>query len=346
MDYEIMSGNLVTAVWKDRQLDIKNKQHLPLFLMNFSDLDSWLQTRAIDGHRANSRLLKKALRLTQRDDINTVLSVHAATITDNYWIRPVGSMLCWEDVKFNHDYFSELALRGNYDSFNRAALSEDTKTPELTNIGSFEKCWKLEGKKWWLYKQATPEELFSEVYIYELGKGLGMRMAEYRAAKDVVKSLDFTNGGEIILEHANSFMGDEDDYEAVIGKLKEICPQAVTDYIRMIFLDTITANPDRHTANFGLLRSADSGELIGLAPLFDHNMALISRGYPKPDSIGKPDFLIKLFQDVLRKNPDYHAVLPVLSRNILKETADAAPPNPQKKFIAEYIWSRYQQICC
>ncbi len=75
-------------------------------------------------------------------------------------------------------------------------------------------------------------------------------------------------------------MGDNEDYADTVKKLKDICPAAVKDYIRMIFLDAISANPDRHTANFGLLRKQRSGKLIGLAPLFDHNMALIARGYP------------------------------------------------------------------
>ena len=48
----------------------------------------------------------------------------------------------------------------------------------------------------------------------------------------------------------------------------------------MIFLDTIVANPDRHTNNFGLLRDTNTGMLMSLAPNFDNNMALIARGYP------------------------------------------------------------------
>ena len=51
--------------------------------------------------------------------------------------------------------------------------------------------------------------------------------------------------------------------------------------VKMLFLDTICANPDRHTFNFGILRETVSGKIIGLAPNFDSNMALISRGYPR-----------------------------------------------------------------
>ena len=63
MDYQIMSGDIVTAEWIAGKLHILDEKHLPLFLKNFSDLHARLESRAIDRHRANSRLLKKALRL-------------------------------------------------------------------------------------------------------------------------------------------------------------------------------------------------------------------------------------------------------------------------------------------
>ncbi len=37
----------------------------------------------------------------------------------------------------------------------------------------------------------------------------------------------------------------------------KLCPVTVKDYIRMIFLDVVSANPDRHTANFGFLREQE-----------------------------------------------------------------------------------------
>ena len=124
----VMSGDTVTAEWQDNKLTVLNNELLPLFLSRFSNVEMWLQTRAIDSHRANSRLLKKALRLTERDDISSVIHVNGATITDNYWVKPFGSPLKYEDVKFSDDYFSTLARKGDYNSFNRAANSKRTTT--------------------------------------------------------------------------------------------------------------------------------------------------------------------------------------------------------------------------
>ena len=112
----------------------------------------------------------------------------------------------------------------------------------------------------------------------------------------------------------------------------------------MIFLDTITANPDRHTSNFGLLRDADTGELLGLAPLFDHNMALISRGYPKPFDSHRKDLLITLFQEVLAEHPAYRTYLPAVTETMLQEAAAAVNIRVRKKETIAYVWERYRAL--
>ena len=48
---------------------------LPLYLKRTKDVEGWIAGRAIDSHRTNSRLLKKALRLRTTDDVQTALAV-------------------------------------------------------------------------------------------------------------------------------------------------------------------------------------------------------------------------------------------------------------------------------
>ena len=314
-NYEILSGDTLVAIWNNNKLSVVNEALLPLYLKKIQNADLWLETRAIDSHRANSRLLKKALRLVEKDDISTVIHVNGATITDNYWIRELGSNLTYSDVKFSDDYFSNLALKGNYDSFNRAANSMRSKTPELTNVGSFEKCWKLRNEKWWMYKKASHDEMFSELFVYELG---------------------------LALEPASTFMGDNEDYFDVVKALEQICPKAIPDYIRMIFMDTICANPDRHTNNFGLLRDTKTGELIGFAPNYDNNMALISRGYPsKP---GSKDMLISIFNELMEESPNYRSYIPEVTEEIVRNVIAKLNMKVKSQVIVDLVMGRYNQI--
>ncbi len=340
--FEILSGDTVVAVWKNGKLTVKNEALLPLCLKRVKNAELWLETRAIDSHRANSRLLKKALRLAEKDDVSTVIHVNGATIIDNYWVRPIGSELTYDDVRFTDDYFSNLALKGNYNSFNRAANSRRSKTPELTNVGSFEKCWKLRDGRWWMYKKATHDEIFSELFVYELGCVLGMNMAVYKRGDNCVKSLDFTDGATVNFEPASSFMGDNEDYSDVTKALQRICPEAVPDYVRLIFTDTICANPDRHTNNFGLMRDTKDGSILGLAPNYDNNMALISRGYPSVPKSG--DMLISLFNELMTEHPEYRKYIPKLTEETVRNTIAKIGMRVKTQAIVDVVIGRYNLI--
>ena len=343
MDFYIMSGDITVAKWQDNRLEVLNRALLPIYLLNTGNVEKWLEMRAIDCHRANSRLLKKALRLTEKDDVTTVVSVNAVTITDNYWIKPLNSDLTYADVRFDNDYFSNLALTGSYDSFNKAANSKHTRTPELTNIGSYEKCWKLVGGNWWMYKKANHEEMFSELFIYKLGVVLGFNMAEYERGRGYIKTKDFTDNARINFESAYSFMGDNEDYIDNVNVLRRLCLGSVSDYIKMLFLDTICANPDRHTFNYGILRNTDTGEIIGLAPNFDNNMALISKGYPK-NIKRKNDLLIKLFNELMNYDNSLKQFVPDLSEDMIESAIKAVGMKVKSKEIAAFITNGYALI--
>ena len=341
-NYEIFSGEILVAVWNDNVLTVVNADLIPMYLNYNQDADRWLASRAIDHRRPNSRLLKKALRLVEKDDISSVIHVNGAKITDNYWIRELGSELTYSDVKFSDDYFSNLALKGNYDSFNRAANSKRSKTPELTNVGSFEKCWKLRDGKWWMYKKASHDEMFSELFVYELGCALGMNMAVYQRGEACIKSLDFTDAARVNFEPASTFMGDNEDYIDVVKALEKICPNAIPDYIRMIFMDTICANPDRHTNNFGLLRDTQTGELIGFAPNYDNNMALISRGYPSKS--GSKDMLISLFNELIEEYPIYRSCIPEVTEEMVRVAIAKVNMKVRTQVVVDLVVGRYKQI--
>ena len=238
--------------------------------------------------------------------------------------------------------FSNLALKGNYDSFNRAANSKRSKTPELTNVGSFEKCWKLRNGRWWMYKKASHDEMFSELFVYELGCALGMNMAIYERGEGYIKSLDFTDAASVNFEPASSFMGDNEDYVDVVKALEKLYPDAIPDYIRMVFMDTICANPDRHTNNFGLLRDTKTGELIGFAPNYDNNMALISRGYPSKS--GSNDMLISLFNELMDEYPSCRKYIPEVTEDTVREILEKLNMKVKSQVIVDLVVGRYSLI--
>lgn len=359
MDKLVMSKDRVVArfdsmnhlVWKDEAL-------CPFYLKRTGNLDGWLASRAIDSHRPNSRLLKKALRLAERDDASTVLSVHAATVTDTYWVKDTDSDLTWDDVRFQKDYFSTLALKGDYNSFTSANKSGKTHTQELTNIGSFEKCWRLKDGVWWLYKQADAQELFSEYFICLLGKRLDFNMAEYLPCSDYVRprtrairTRDFTDGASVNFEPLDAIMGENvEDYIHTYDVLKQFGQDVASDYVSIVFMDALCANPDRHSFNLGVLRDVDTGKVLRLAPNFDNNMALISRSYPARRSYGSDllisDFNALLASGVYWKGCSDRRALPAINEELLGETIRVTGLKVRTKDIVGYILMRYQHMRC
>ena len=110
----------------------------------------------------------------------------------------------------------------------------------------------------------------------------------------------------------------------------------------MIFMDTVCANPDRHTNNFGLLRDIKSGQLLGFAPNYDNNMALISRGYPAKTT--SKDLLIQLFNELLAEYPEYKKYIPEFNADIVRNVLQKVNMKVKSQAIIDLIMSRYKLI--
>lgn len=341
---KLMNRDVPIATIEDGRLVWTEDSLLPLYLKRTGNLEQWLADRAIDSHRVNSRLLKKALRLHSADDVQTTLSVNAATITDNYWFRPEGSQLTYADIRFHENYFDGLALRGDPDGFSQ----KPSRTPELTNIGSYEKCWRLKDGVWWMYKSGTQEEYFSELFIAQLGARLGFSMAEYEMDGDYIRTRDFTHGASVNFETADGIVGEDDDYSHCFSILYALSPALAEEYLKIIWMDTLCFNMDRHTKNFGVLRDVKSGEILGMAPNYDNNVALISRGYSK-DVTRSRDGLIRFYQEFLEQSPAaasmlHRMELPKATSEIIRDCFQAVPVQTDETYLQQFLLNGQQRM--
>lgn len=320
---QVMSGDTVIGNVKNGVLIEYDETRIPLYLKRTKYVEGWLASRAIDAHRTNSRLLKRALRIRTSEDAQVALAVNAATITDNYWFRPDGSSAIYEQIRFKENYFDNLALRGDPNGFSH----KPSRTPELTNTGSFEKCWRLIDGAWWMFKKGSDAEYFSELLICLLGESVGFPIAHYEMDGQYIKTKDFTDGAKQNFEPIAS-LTDDDDYSHCFDTIHEISPALAREYLLIVWLDTICYNMDRHTGNFGFLRDTETGTILSMAPNYDNNIALISNGYPS-DVGRKSDGLIRFFREFLQENPVAHAMyremeLPTITEAMVEDAiADA-----------------------
>lgn len=347
MDYNgtLMSGKRAVARIQNGEVAPLDIKRIPLYLRRGGDFEVWFDSRAIDRHRTNSRILKKVLRLRDSGDAAAVLRAHGATITDNYWFMPDGEALTWEGVRFGEDTFADVALTGSFDSYSRQYTENQIRagSPELTNIGSFEKCWKLENGRWWMIKAGSTGERFSELFIAKLGQALGFAMAEYQPEGEYVKTPDFT-AGKYNYEPAWALVGDNEDYGFNYDRLVELYPPLGAQYLDILYMDALCFNMDRHTMNYGILRDAQSGEVLSMAPNFDNNIALISRGYPD-DPERTNGLLIEMFGELLREKGIKYAA-PDFSEDLLRNIAHSTLPDEkvEREIVVQMLLDRGQRL--
>lgn len=97
----------------------------------------------------------------------------ALSLSDQYWIRPVGAEVRWEDVNFFTNAFSEDV--GNA-LFGEEVMGLDLVSPDNTSDGCLKKKWNVAGGERILVKGGNGplyQEPFNEVFATGLMRGLG-----------------------------------------------------------------------------------------------------------------------------------------------------------------------------
>ena len=293
----IMSGDVVVAKYNNGDLVYKNDKLCPLLINRTNSITAFFKGRAIDSNRTNSRLLKKVLNINTNRDEYVSLYAYGAVITDNYWFKPKGSKLKYKDICFNNDFYSDLALKGELEFYPKSPKH----SPQITTIGSFEKCWKKIGDDWWLYKKGTKEQIFSEIFCSLLAKTMNIETAEYEYDDGFIRTKNFAK--KYNFEPMYGLVGDDESYETIFNTLLNIDTNLADQYMMLSFFDCVVNNIDRHNENLGLLRNRKTGKIVSLAPNFDNNLALL--GYDRKLKM-KPseDGLIKPFIKFLKNNKE------------------------------------------
>lgn len=327
MGYKIMHRDKLIALADNSGItELIEKSLCPSCFVVGMPIEIWLDNRTVDIHRSHSRKLFKALRLRTPDDIEQVIDIgHGISITDNWWIQKSDENLDYRSLKKYNEELSDIAFYG-------ASVSNSGDTSgykELGTVGSYEKAWRYINGTWYMFKQGNTQELISEYYSYLFLKALEVNVAEYELkaytseetgiTSYFIVSKDFTNNANVDFEPFCNYFHDHDEPEYIIPKLKEIDSSLVTSYVMMVFYDALLHNDDRHNQNAGVLRNSTTGEIIGLAPLFDYNLGLIATGIPRIDdekgNIFTDSFLANdVCRKVLKENlPDKNKIISAIN---------------------------------
>lgn len=128
-------------------LDIYLPEELPVGYSNDGkDMMDWWKSRAIPDSR---RGIQQVLNYLQEEtNLSLMLSAYGLSLTDHYWMQPIGKMLYWKNLNFfENDFSDELG----------SLLTDSNKVDVDVNISKFSPSSSVIGemKKKWIIKDGV-----------------------------------------------------------------------------------------------------------------------------------------------------------------------------------------------
>ena len=213
------------------------------------------------------------------------------SLTDYYWIRPMGSALTWEDVNLFDNDFKENLLLGKINYNENEALEYQ---PNSSLQGNLEKTWIIDGGIRKLVKgnhDVYSSESINEVLISEAIAAQGRDVVKYSLLHIEGKSYDYGCISDLFtsqkkeLVSAYAVMTSEQKPNNISGyeHFINVCEKnglddnAVREYLEFeILIDFIFSNRDRHLTNISVLRDADTLRFISMAPIYDNGKSMLA----------------------------------------------------------------------
>ncbi|MDR1209459.1 MAG: excisionase [Clostridiales bacterium] len=249
------------------------------------ELNDWLKGRSIPASRAGIRDLYT--RLGRESTEYLILKCYALSLSDHYWLRPKESAVSWSDVNFFENDFSRDVGEMLFGREPADKKRINLMSPDNTSEGWLKKKWIIaDGKRKLVKGGSEPfkQEPFNEVVASAIMKRLGIPHVPYMLTFDGGEPLSVCDNflsveTELIsawkVFHSLTMRDADTDFTHFLRCCDSLGIGDVrADIEKMLTLDYIIANEDRHFNNFGFIRNANTLKWLGLAPIFDCGTSL------------------------------------------------------------------------
>ena len=269
--------------------DVFAKEHLPVGTTKKGELDKtslakWWSKRSIPASRSGLREALDKLDMSVPQELLT--KCYGLSLSDQYWISPKDKPLLWKNINFFDNSFSDDVgnLLFGYGKFSDCM---SLVSPDNTSDGQLIKKWKISDNKRVLIKGGSnpyQQEPLCEVIASEIAERLGIEHTEYKiiwendrpfsVCKDFITSETELVSAYNIMKNVKK-PNDLSEYEFYIKCVEELGIKNIRQQTeKMLVLDFLICNEDRHYNNFGLVRNAVTLEWEGVAPVFDCGTSL------------------------------------------------------------------------
>lgn len=266
--------------------EIYNYEHIPLGVLTYEKkvdralLNHWWTGRSIPLSRSGIREALEIMDIPVPQKL--VEKCMGLSLSDQYWICPFEKEVKWSDVNFFQNDFSE-DVGNSLFGIRTDSMALDLMSPDNTSDGYLKKKWKIINEKRYLIKGGNgqiQQEPFNEVFATEIMKCIGNmdfvpyeliweKEMPYSICEDFIsENTELINASDIMkIEKRPNHISEYNHFLKCCDILE--IPNAEESIHKMLVLDFIIANDDRHFHNFGAVRNAETLEWIGIAPIFD-----------------------------------------------------------------------------
>ena len=274
--------------------EVYEPKHLPVGvsfkngIAERAQLNEWWTDRSIPVSRSGIRNALESLNIANTKAL--LVRCFGLSLSDQYWIKPQDLDITWDKINFFENAFSEDI--GDV-LFGQAKKKDgfDFSSPDNTSDGCLKKRWKIiDGKRCLIKGGSNPfhQQVFNEVIATKIMERLNIPHVPYTMTWD--KGLpysvceDFITGDTELVAawriiNSKKKSNNMSVYQHFVSCCKDFGIANIEQSLdKMLVLDYIIANEDRHLNNFGLVRDAETLEWIGFAPIYDSGSSL---GYDK-----------------------------------------------------------------
>lgn len=254
------------------------------------DLAAWLSARSIPAARPNLPTALRALCMESASDL--MFESLGLSLSDQYWLKPRGIDVDWHEVNYFENGYEEALGDVLLSGLPLVSGTKPTFSPDVATNGMLGKAWiRRDGVDYLLKGGMGNEnrEPYNEVLATRLlerllipGEYVPYELAERDGRAFSLCATMISPDEELIaaedVRTAFGISGGRDFRSSYVRALDELgVPGAQQAVDKMVVADFLMANFDRHSYNFGLIRSAESLDGYRVAPLYDHGCGFFSR---------------------------------------------------------------------
>lgn len=251
--------------------------------IGYDNIDDWISQRQAPKHREYIANLLRECGCYNLDGY--VRITHCLSLNDTFWVKSTDSPLKWRDVSLYTNEFDETIAKIAFEG-GLYGKQFTTTSPEFGTSGAFAKCWVRKNDDIFLLKRGSSDsrnaglEPYSEMYSSQIAKIICKDYVDYTLTMHHNKLASicplFTSEKEGFVTIANALKHNSIKKYTVDEVLAFFKHYGLSDaYERMVVLDALIINTDRHMGNYGFIIDNDTMEIKRMAPIFDNNQALL-----------------------------------------------------------------------